>query len=363
MSDASPLETLRGHLPAEIRVLRGVLGLAGGVALLFAVTTALLGGNWQLGFGDTRPLAPAVFTVVPAALGVASPLWYWAGRPAWHRLDRPGANLVAPFSGGTFLPGVAATAVGVALLLPVTATSGRPMQVLAPLGVFLALAGPLWFWLGRPLVGDIVDGVLPDSAAGDAPSAAALRAGLGVAVLVAAAVAVVAATALPVVALGDPVTAGGLTVTVTDATTVDSVVEAEDGDVHGDSAWRLLLVRVAVENRGDEPRPVPGAEVTEISLLAPACSAQNFGEPANNCNEVYLDGPFDADDKRYANYDDQQAAVDGTVAPGGRVTGWLVFRVEGAPADDDGPAMLVVDGVGRWTVNGAVQGPASARVK
>lgn len=363
MSDASPLETLRGHLPAEMRVVRGVLGLAGGVALLFAVTTALLGGNWRLGFGDTRPLAPAVFTVVPAALGVASPLWYWAGRPGWYRLDRPGADLVAPLAGATFLPGVAATAVGVALLLPVTATSGRPVQVLAPLGVFLALAGPLWFWLGRPLVGEHVERWLPDAATGDAPSAGALRASLGVAVLAAAAVAVVVATALPVVALGDPVTGGGLAVTVTDATTVDSVVEVDDGDSYGDSAWRLLLVRVAVENRGEEPRPLPGAAVTEISLVAPACSAQNFGEPANNCNEVYLDGPFAAGDRRYANYDDRQAAVDGTLAPGDRVTGWLVFRVEGAPARGDGPAMLVVDGVGRWTVTEAVQGPASARVK
>lgn len=363
MSDASPLETLRGPLPAEMRVLRGALGFGGGVVLLFAVTTALLGGNWQLGFGDTRPLAPVVFTAVPAALGVASPLWYWAGRPAWHRLDRPGADLVAPLAGARFLPGLAATAVGLALLLPVTATSGRPVQVLAPLGVFVALAGPLWFWLGRPLAGERVEGVLPDAAAGDAPSAAALRASLGVAVLVGVAVAVTAATALPVVAVGDPVSAGGLTVTVTDATTAESVVEAGDGETVGESAWRLLLVRVAVENRDDEPRAIPGAAVTEISLIAPACDAQNFGEPADNCNEVYLDGPFDAGDRRYANFDDQQAAVGGTLEPGSRVTGWLVFRVEGAPADGDGPAMLVVDGVGRWTVTEAVRGPASARVK
>jgi hypothetical protein len=363
VSDTSPSKTLRGRLPAEMRVVRGALGLAGGVALLFAVTTALLGGNWQLGFGDTRPLAPAVFAVVPALLGVASPLWYWAGRPAWHRLDRPGADLAAPLAGATFLPGVAATAVGVALLLPVTATSGRPVQVLAPLGVFVALAGPLWFWFGRPLVGERVERALPDAAAGDAPSAAALRASLGGAVLVAAAVAVGVATALPVVAVGDPVTAGGLTVTVSDATTADSVVEAGGGDAYGDSAWRLLLVRIVVENRGDEPRSLPGGEVTEISLVAPACSAQNFGEPANNCNEVYLDGPFEAGERRYANYDDQQAAVGGTVAPGGRVTGWLVFRVEGAPASGDGPAMLVVDGVGRWSVTEAVGAPASARVK
>lgn len=355
-----PLRTVRGRLPAEIRLLRGALGLAGGAVLLFAIANALLSANWRLGFANNRLFTPVLLAIAPMVLGLASPLWYWIGRPLWHHLDRPGAAALAPLSGARFLPGLASTAVGLAMLLAVRATSPRPVQVLVPLGIGLAVLGPLWYWIARPLVGEDLAAWLPEAATGEAPRAQALRMGLGVAVLLALAVGVTVAVALPIVAPGDPVTAGGLTVAVTDVAQTDAVVEREDGDEYGTGPETLLLVRVAVENPGDRPRSVPSA--LDVSVFASACSAQTFGEPARNCNQPYVSGPFEVDGERFANYDDQQAAMDGTLAPGDRVAGWLVYRIESPPADE-GPVVVIVDDVGRWRTTSPVGEPASARVK
>lgn len=335
-----------------MRLLRGGLGLVGGVALLFGVVVVLFGGNWHMGYTHDRVLVPIFGLLVPAAAGIVSPLWYWVGRPVWARLDRPGERSARRLRRARFLPGLAGSVLGVALLLPVSATSRFPVQMLAPFGLAVGLAGPLWFWLGRPVAGGRVEAWLPGEPGDPALAAAGRRVVPALAVLLAASVAVTAVIALPVVGTGETVASGDLAITVTDTRTATTVTETGSGTDQGGFAWRLLLVGVAVENRGDEPRRLPGSSVGDIAVIAPACGAQNFGEPSHNCNQVYLDGNFTADGTGYANYDDRQAAVGGTVDPGERVTGWLVFRVESRPtADPDFEAMVVVNEVGRWTLD------------
>lgn len=347
-----PVRTLRGYLPAEMRLLRGALGAVGGVVVLGGVLVVLLGGNWQLGYGDDRVLVSIFLVLAPAAVGVASPAWYWVGRPVWHRLGRPGDRPLRPFRRVRFLPGLVGSVVGVALLFPVSATSRFPEQVLAPFGLAVALASPLWFWLLRPAVGGRVEARLPGALRESSPTATVLRVLPVVGVLLLASAAVTAAIALPVVGPGEQIGADGLAVTVTDTRTATAVTAAGDGLTHGDDARRLLLVRVAVENRGDAPRRLPGTSVGDISVIAPECRAQNFGEPSNNCNQVFVDGDFRSDGIDYANYEALVEAADGTVEPGSRVSGWLVFRVESPPNRAPGfEAMVVVDDVGRWTLD------------
>lgn len=79
----APIRTLRGYLPAEMRVLRGAGGALVGVILFGSILSILLGGNWHLGYGDDRILVAIFLVLLPAGLGVASPIWYWLGRPVW----------------------------------------------------------------------------------------------------------------------------------------------------------------------------------------------------------------------------------------------------------------------------------------
>jgi len=119
-----PIWTLRSYLPAEMRVLRGILGMIGGVALFGGVLVILLGGNWQLGYADSRFLASIFLALIPATIGIVSPAWYWLGRPEWYRLDRPGNHLLCRFRNARFVPGMVGTVLGIGLMAPVTATSG-----------------------------------------------------------------------------------------------------------------------------------------------------------------------------------------------------------------------------------------------
>lgn len=119
----APIRTLRRYLPAEVRLLRWALGVAGGAALAVGVLALLLGGNWRLGYGDDRVFVSIFGFLLPAVVGVASPGWYWVGRPAWDWLGRPDDSLGRPFRHARFLPGLAGSVLGLALVFPVSATS------------------------------------------------------------------------------------------------------------------------------------------------------------------------------------------------------------------------------------------------
>lgn len=347
----APIRTLRGVLPAEMRVLRGAVGALGGAFLFGSVLVILIGGNWQLGYGDDRILVGIFLVLIPAGLGVVSPVWYWLGRPVWHWVDRPGVQRLRPFHGARFLPGLVGSVLGVALIVPVSATSRLLEQTLAPFGLAIAIGAPLWYWLVRPTGVVHTARWLPGVRSGSTLAARAVRTLSILGVLFAASLAITAVIALPVVGLGDPVTAGGLSVTVTDTHTVADVAEIEGEEGYGRYSWQLLLVRVSVENQGATRQRPPGMSAGDITVIAPACSAQNFGEPSNNCNQAFVDGRFRANGTTYANYETRLRSAGGTLGPGDRITGWLVFRLESRPTQSAGvKSMVIVDDVGRWTL-------------
>jgi len=347
----APIRILRGYLPAEMRVLRGAVGALSGVILFGSILSILLGGNWHLGYGDDRLLVAIFLVLIPAGLGVASPIWYWLGRPVWDWFDRPGDHFLGPFREVRFLPGLAGSVIGVALIFPVSATSRLLIQTLAPFGLAIAIGTPLWYWVVRPTGVVDTERWLPEIPSESRLTTAAVQSILVLGVLFGASLSITSVIALPAVGIGDSVPADGLAVTVTDTRTASEIAEIEDGVVHGSDGWQLLLVRVSVENQGEARRQLPGTSVGDITVIAPPCSAQNFGEPSHNCNQVYVDGNFRTNGTTYTNYETRQAAADGTIGPGDRIAGWLVFRLESRPIQTSGSdSMVIVDDVGRWTL-------------
>lgn len=232
-----------------------------------------------------------------------------------------------------------------------SATSRFWVQTLIPFGLLLGLVSPLWYWVGRPIVGARVPRVVPTPSDVPSPAVPVVRILPAIGVLFVIGVAVTAVIALPVAPVGEPVTSNGPSVSITETRTTTEVTELDGQSVAASHGWRLLLVRIEVQNVADEPRPVPGQSVGDIAVIAPECGANNFGEPANNCNQVYLDGDFRADGEEYANYDARQETVGGTISSGERITGWLVFRIERSPTRNPSfDAVVIVDDVGRWTL-------------
>lgn len=351
----APIRTLRGSLPAEMRVLRGAAGALGGAFVFGCLLVILLGGNWHLGYGDDRLFVAIYVLLVPAGLGIASPLWYWFGRPVWVWFDRPGGRRLRPLHSVRFLPGLAGSVTGVALFVPVGATSRLLRQTLAPFGLAIALGAPLWYWVFRPVGVVNADRWLPDGPGGSPVATAAVRTLLVLGVLFGVSLAITAAIALPVVGIGESVPTDGLAVTVTDVRTAPEIAELEDGTGHASDGWQFLLVRVSVENRGDVRGHLPGTSVGDFTVIAPPCRARTFGEPSHTCNQVFVDGPFRANGSTYANYETNRAAAEGTIAPGEHVSGWLAFRLESRPTRTDGAdSMVIVDDVGRWTLGDAI---------
>lgn len=342
---ASPEIVARLHrtLPQGMRPVSGILGLIGGVTIVVILTVVLLGGNWQLGFGDDRPLVLIFGLGFPAAVGITSPLWFWVGRPVWVHYGRPGEDHWRSLYDVKFLPGLAGSLVGVLLVLPVSATSPLPVQVLAPFGIGLGIVAPAWYWGVGPVFRPQTDALLAEASSDSIDAIPGARTGVGLVVLLVLSAVVTTAIALPVVGTGETITSGGLTVTVDDTTTVESVTAIDDGEVHGTDSWRLLLVSVTVENRATTPQEMPGTSVGDVTVISPACGVQNFGEPAYNCNQVFLDGRFTGDGTEYPSYSG------GTIAPGEQEGGWLVYRLEQRPDRRGGPrGMIIVDDVGRW---------------
>lgn len=356
---SGPLPRLRRALSAHRSLLRGVAGLVGGATVGFLVLASLLGSNWRLAYRGEWLHRGVLWMLAPAAVGVASPLWYWLGRPVWTRLDRPGEPLVGRWRRARFLPGLLAALVGLWLFLQVDATSRFWTQVLAPLGLFVGLGGPAWWWLVRPLLGGRFEGWLERSPVDQLVGSGrwrpmrrwVVRLTPALLVLVVASVAVTSAVALPVVPAGEAVGQGGLVVTVSDARIADALVEhdGEGRDLH--DSWRFVVVRLTVSNRAGEPRTLPGYSAGDVVVIAPECDAQTFGEPSNNCNQVYLDRTFTADGGSYPSYVARREAAGGTIAPGETITGWLAYRIENPPVrDPDFEPMVVVDDVGRWSL-------------
>lgn len=353
----APIRTARGFLPAEMRVLRGGLGFVGGVALVFGATVQLLGGNWQLGFRHDWILTAIFFVFFSGAVGILSPLWFWLGRPVWFRVDRPGAGLVNPEHPPHFLAGLAGAVLGLALMFPVSATSRFPVQPLFPLGLFVGITTPLWYWVGRPIAGarvhrsSVFGPWFVEEQSGSPAVAFGRRVLPAAAVVLIASFAVTAAIALPVAAMGEPVVRNGLAVTVSDSRTTTTITRADGEIVRVDSIRVFLLVHVTVENQAGTERSLPNAGTGDITLIAPECRANNFGEPSNNCNLVYLDGAFTADGDEYRSYAGQREAAAGTIAPRETVNGWMVYRLESPPSGGNGfEAMVIVDEIGRWSL-------------
>jgi len=346
-----PIRILRGQLPAEMRILRGAGGLLAGGVVVFEVLVVLLGGNWQLGYTHDWLLTTIFGLLIPAGVGILSPLWLWVGRPLWVRFDRSGQQRLPEWRGATFLPGLVGPLAGASLFFLVSATSRFWVQTLIPFGLLLGIVSPLWYWVVRPIAGDRLARVVPMPSDVPSPAVPAVRILPAIGVLFVIGMAVTAVIALPVAAVGEPVASDGLSVSITETQTVTEVTDLEGQSVAATHDWRLLLVRLEVHNVADGPRAVPGQSVGDIAVIAPECGANNFGEPANNCNQAYLDGDFRADGEEYANYDARQEAVGGTISSGERITGWLVFRIERSPTQTPSfDVMVIVDDVGRWTL-------------
>lgn len=341
---------------------RGAVGLGAGVLVLFGVFVTLLGGNWQLGFRHDWVLTLIFVDLVPAALGILSPVWYWIGRPLWYHLGRPGGRRFEHWQSARFLPGILGPLVGIALLFPVSATSRFWIQILVPFGLMVGVGSPLWFWFLRPLASawdrgpriPLTNRVTAGLPAGvldrlsRTPGSRVVAIGLALLLLSAAVTVVIA---LPVNAPGESVRSNGLTVSVTDIRTTDSLTTADGETTSADDTWGFLLVRIAVENRGASSRSLPGTGIGSIAVIAPACEAMTFGEPRNNCNSAYVGQNFTAGGETYRTYEEEVVATDGTIEPGQRVAGWLAYRIESAPSADPAfEAMIVVDDIGRWTL-------------
>lgn len=354
-----PIRTLRSFLPGEARLLRGGVGLLAGVLIVSEIIVLVLGGNWQMGYSNDWILASIFLLLVPAAVGIMSPLWYWIGRPGWDRFERPGDRLLHRWRQARFVPGLVGAFVGVSLMFPVSATSRFWVQTLVPFGLAIGLASTLWFWLLRPLASSKLDAVLP----GDPSSkpVVIIQRGLPtIGILFVIGVAITAAISLPVVTIGESVTTGDMAVSITDTRTTTTVTESNGRTFEATHGWQLLLVHLTVENRGESPRMLPGRSFGDITVIAPECSANNFGEPSNNCNRAFVDGRFNADGEEYANYDEQQAATSGMIGPRERISGWLVFRLENQPTNgNEFEPMVVVDDVGRWSLEDQWVGQSS----
>lgn len=349
----APIRRLRGTLPAEMRVLRGAFGAAGGGVLLGTVLDVLFRGNLQLGFGDGRILVGLFLVFVPAVIGLVSPIWYWVGRPVWVWLDRPGVHLLAPLATARFLPGIFGSLLGIVVASPVRATSSPVVQTLVPFGLIIAVGTPLWYWILRPASIHHVGRLLPNAVSGTKPRAIATRTLLVLGVLLCVSLVVASVIALPIVDTGEQVTTDGLSVAITDTETVRAIPAIDRTETYARDGSRLLLVRIAVENRGQTPRRLPGTSVGDIAVIAARCDAQTFGEPAQNCDQVWPDGPFTADGTTYENYATLAESSDGTLPAGARIEGWLAYRLESrqesAPEFD---SMVIVDDVGRWRLPG-----------
>ena len=345
-----PIVAVRRVLPAEARLLNGAIGLFGGLLLAFVVFVQLLGGNWRMAYADDRFLT-LIFTFLgPAGVGVVSPVWFWVGRPLWARFGRPGNRYVRRWSSAQFIPGLLAPIGGGFLMFPVEASSGFWTLLLVPFGLLLGLIGPIWFWLGRPLVGPRVDEWLPGIPPRNTLERLTSRWFPAVVAILFTALAVTSLLALPIVAVGEPVRTNDLTVSVTDTRTATTITEETDETAMRPDGWRFLLVRVAVTNEGARPHPAPGGSVGDIAVIAQACSAQTFGEPANNCNAAFVDGAFTANGDTYPSFDLRRDALDGELAPGDRLTGWLVYRIEHRPSRaSSAEPMIIINEVGRWT--------------
>lgn len=356
---STPLRTFQRALDHPL--LKGALGLLGGLLSAFLILVSVISGNWQMGVSNDRFLTVIYLVIAPAAVGIASPLWFWFGRAIWRRIGHPGRHYLERLSAARFLPGIAAAALGLAVILPVSATSRFWTQTRLPFGLLIAIVGPVWFWVGRPFLGDRIGRWLPTP---DAEVAALTARWVpAVAGLLLLSVVITSVIALPVAAVGDPVDEGGLTVTVTDARTVESITRMDGETVMNDHGWRLLMVRLSVRNDGRLTRPLPGGSYGDVAAIAPECSAQTFGEPSNNCNQVFLDGPFSVDNETFPSYEDQYSATGGEIPPGQSVTGWYVYRIEGSlhPDVDDEP-MVIVDDIGRWTYSyGPTKSPTSGQ--
>lgn len=330
--------------------MRGLVGLAGGSLLLFGLSVELFTANWKLGIALEWLFTPLLAFLVPAALGIVSPLWYWVGRPIWCRLARSRAQGSVVRSGlreARFLPGLAGSLLGLLVLGPVTATAGFWVQAMLPLGLLIGLGAPLWYWIFRPLGRQLF--ARPDrNGSEDWLAGSAVRWGLAALfVLAVLSVLVTAVVSLPIVEVGQPITTGsGMELAVTDVETRSSI-RAADGDLIDGGAGGVLLVRVEGTNGGDTPSAVPGDSVGDVAVISETCEAQTFGEPSNNCNRVYLDGNFTAGDRAYANWGVVRERAGGSVGPDERLGGWLAYRIEGRSAEGF-EGMVIVDDVGRW---------------
>lgn len=340
--------TLRRFLPDEARLFNGAFGLFGGVLLAFIVFVQLLGGNWRMAYGDDRFLTLIFAFLGPAGIGLVSPVWFWLGRPLWVRFGRPANEIIRRWSAARFVPGLLAPIGGVFLMFPAEATSTFWTLTLLPFGLLVGVLGPVWFWIAKPLLGDRIDGWLPGIPPRNAIERLTSRWSPAVLAIFIAAVAITSLLALPIVTVGEPVRGNGVTVSVTDTRTATAITDETDGSVDSPDGWKFLLVRVSVINEGSLHRAVPGGSVGDIAVIAPICRAQTFGEPANNCNAVFLDGPFTANGDTYPSYESKLDSVNGELAPGDRIAGWLVYRLESRPTSSSGDPMIVINEIGRW---------------
>lgn len=343
------VDTLRNYLPAEMRILRGVVGLLAGVILTFGVFIQLLSGNWQLGFTNDWILTSIFLLFVPAIIGISSPLWYWFLRPLWYRLDGPAEQFIGAIREVRFFHGLTGSILGLALLFPVSATSEFWIQSLFPFGLLVGIIAPLWFWILRPILGHRIFASLQASTRGLMLDSNLRRMIGAVGGLFLLAVMVTTIISIPVVGLGDSVSQGGLAIRVSEMQTTSSITSADGEQLDTPNGWGLVMVHLEVENTGSTSMPAPGTSVGDIAMISEVCDAQTFGEPSNNCNQVNLDGNFSIDGRTYSSYELINNRAGGTVAQGERLHGWLVYRIE-SRSRNGFEGMVIVDDVGRWAV-------------
>jgi len=332
--------SLDKYLPAEMRLLPGIVGLVGGGALigLFFYTIFVVHYSYHSVFTPSYSLAGLVVGLG----GLCGALWYVILRPLVFRLTPALAERLTSFS-PDFSRGMGLAVVGAVLPWVVNDGSGGSVQALGILGAVLLTVAPLWYWFVGAIEWPWRD-YWPD----DRPTPSGRQAVLaGGAVVVVLSVALTPVVALPMLSADETATNGGVAVTITDVQRTDSVVGARNDSVTAGPDTELVVVEFTIENRGSETwEPAPYFAYNDVvRLTSPACGTTFSPE----CRDVtpYAQN-FTAGGMEY-----DYIYANGYVYPGETKTGAAVWEVPRRTDGGEGPRLTFTFlDIGRWNVSG-----------
>jgi len=332
--------SLREYLPAEMRLLPGVVGLVGGGAfiVLFFYTIFVVHYPYHSAFTPWYSLTGLVVGLG----GLCGAVWYVILRPLVFRLSPSLAERLTSFS-PEFSRGMGLAVVGAVLPWFVNDGSRFSVQALGTLGAVLLTVAPLWYWFVGP-----IEWPWRDWGPDDRPTPSGRQAVLtGGAVVVALSVVLTPVVALPMLSADETATNGGVAVTIIDVQRTDSVVGARNDIFTAGADTELVVVDFTIENRGSETwDPAPYFAYNDVvRLTSPACGITFSPE----CPEVT---PY-AQDFTAGGTEYDYIYANGYVSPGETDTGAAVWEV---PRHTDGGAQprltFTFLNVGRWNVSG-----------